>query len=512
VPLNTIKYIPSINNPAIAVPWPRVLAMVPALLSAIFGGLIATKAVADLDTSWDSLAYHLPFAGLRAGVFDENEYRISDHIRLYYDGFPQFFYYVKGWVWRVTGRPELPQLLAIISITTLALYVRWLFKAPFSWTFLALLAIPVVHDSITSSFVDVPANAFMAIAIFGLCDGIINPGKFDGRRLGAIAAAMLCAAHIKPQMAVQLALVLSIFGGFVLYTLRRGDEGPGINRFIRARPALFIASLTIFLLVAFSVQIKNLILWGNPVYPVQFAIGGTVIIPGPMKELSDAPLYSMQFPQPYRWLLSILEYRAFDWRPLPYIIDQGDVPPEAMSKRVGGFMGIAVMMTVWMFVTAVRALRDKKAWTFAAVWIAMTLIIPVFPASHQLRYYMYWMIFGVISTIIMLNTNNNVLEKEKIFYRGFMLSVLVWVTLVTSGEWIVPKFRNMAVVAGGLAPVLEKNVKAGDVLCVTNGAPFSFLYAPFFHRELAAQRPYAIREMEALSNGGCRDLKQIPRL
>jgi hypothetical protein len=51
----------------------------------------------------------------------------------------------------------------------------------------------------------------------------------------------------------------------------------------------------------------------------------------------------------------------------------------------------------------------------------------------------------------------------------------------------------------GAERLLEAVVKPGDVICLPQGpgswdSRFTIMFAPIFHKKLAAERPYAVRE------------------
>ena len=56
------------------------------------------------------------------------------------------------------------------------------------------------------------------------------------------------------------------------------------------------------------------------------------------------------YPYFVKWLLSVSEYRAFGYRSALYTIAQGDVPHDAMSFRMGGYLFIYVFVSLVMFV------------------------------------------------------------------------------------------------------------------------------------------------------------------
>src|SRR5437016_13090573 len=112
---------------------------------ALLMALLLRKAVLDLDVGWDNLAYHMPFAAMRTGLFAEGEFRYGAFLTGYYDGFPPLADYIKGYLWGVTGQPNAVNLLTVTVLACFCVCLWWLARVPVSITAVALAAIPVLH-------------------------------------------------------------------------------------------------------------------------------------------------------------------------------------------------------------------------------------------------------------------------------------------------------------------------------------------------------------------------------
>ena len=61
-------------------------------------------------------------------------------------------------LWRVIGRPQAANLLAVASVPVFAWFLRRRFSVPWHVSVLALFAIPLVQAHAADSFVDLPSS------------------------------------------------------------------------------------------------------------------------------------------------------------------------------------------------------------------------------------------------------------------------------------------------------------------------------------------------------------------
>ncbi len=479
--------------PSRAGAWARLLLRrLPAGVTVVLLGAAAAKALLDFDIAWDSIAYHLPFAALKSGLVDPARYELTGMLRFYYDGFPAFPSYLKGGLWSVLGRPEAANLVALLSFVCLPLYVWRVWRIPFSWGVIALLAIPAVQVSVCRNQIDLPTNVFMTVLVLSLCDAAARPLEFGPAKAAVATLAAALAANFKPQMVVHVGVAAVVACVLVAVGSRRKVRAPALEA-ARAHPVAAAAAIAIAIPLVFAAPLTNWIRRGNPFYPIRVRVLGHDLFPGPLPPsgLWPDPLYSAHYPQPLRWLLSVLEFRAFDYRPLPYTMGNGNVPADAMSMRVGGYMGLLVIVALGLFVLAARGRKDRLVPTFA-VMLGLTGLLSAFmPGSHELRYASYWMMCLVLSTFILVSTERTLLAV----YRLLLAATLVWVVSITGAQHLLPSGENFAYYqkALGVAPALERTVHDAETVCLRSNPQAAFLYAPEFHPQLAAKHPYRVR-------------------
>ena len=472
--------------------------------------LIFLKAIMAVDLVWDSLSYQMPFEALRVGLMTDWQFQrpppVQDTLKGYYLGSPILADLLRGWMWKLSGRPEAVNLFAGITLLALAGYLKWAFRQlDIAWVLIGILAIPAVQDAAASNYVDLPANATFAIFLLSIVDLWANPEKF---KRPAPWIVMFLAAFAAANMKMQTGIFVCLALLFIV---------PPAWRLLRERNAksLSIAGMALLgiaasMLVAVNF-IKNLILYRNPFFPVDLTIGpihfaGTLLhgqwtMPGKMY---------VDVPQPLLWLMSVLEFHSLDGRPIPYMNGMGNVAPTSPAAYMGGFFSALVVASIGFFIVAVSRRRDRFAVTVTVVFLVSTAVVSAYPLSENLRYETFWMMFLVISCLLLLSRPTFELYLQ--CYKLVLFSSLVFVVSVTGGIYFKPTWNPMQrfVDRSGAHQLLRAVVKPGDVICLPQGPGewdnrFAIMFAPIFHQDLARERPYAIKE------GFCDGYKTIER-
>jgi hypothetical protein len=458
--------------------------------------LVYLKAIMAVDLTWDSLSYHLSFSALRVGLMTHWQFQRGpvekDNLAAYYKGFPIFADIVRGWLWKLTGRPEATNLFGISVLVALVGYLKWAFRLPASWAFIGLFAIPAVQTAASGSYVDLPASAALAIFIFSVCDLWANRDKFrTPARWIIMFFAAFAAANTKLQTSVFVCLTMPFILPPVWWLLR--------ERNARWQTTFHVGLLLIAgaLVVQYNV-VRNLLHHGNPFWPVEMRIAGIHFV-GPVAQdawLSpDRPFHWL--PQPLQWLVSIIEFHALDGRDVPYSMGMGSTNP--LGGGMGGFFSGLVFAAVCFFILAVNKRRDWTGFCFLGTFVYFTIVSALFPNGQILRYDIFWIMFVVLGALILLQSPS--LEPYLQSYRIVLFAALAFVTSVTAGASFIPERLPMQeyVDRSGAEQILEKIVKPNDVICLEQGKGhfdnrFTILFAPIFHKKLAAERPYAIKE------------------
>jgi hypothetical protein len=488
----------------------RPLSWAPTVLATVLVVLVCLKALMAVDTVWDSLSYHLPFSALRAGLLTDLQFQRPEPARSvlqgYYLGFPILADLLRGWMWKLSGWPEAVNLLGIISLLALAGYLRWAFRRiEIAWVLIGILAVPAVQTAAAGNYADLPANAAFTIFLFSIVNLWSNPEKFQSpARWVVMFLAAFAAANMKPQTTVHVCLALP----FVLppaWRLLR-ERGAGWPTIVGTALLGFCAST----LIAINL-VKNLILYRNPFFPVDTTIAG-IHFEGPLgHDAWQVPGRAFgDLPHPIQWLISILEFHSLDGRDIPYSNGMGNVAMTSPAAYMGGFFSALVVASVCFLIVNVSRRRDRLSNVILAVFIISSIIVSLIPNSFSLRYDTFWMMF-LITSCLLLATRPS-LEPYLQSYKIVLFASLGFVTSVTGGIYFTPVWDPMQayVNRSGVEKLLDPVVNSGDIICLEQGPGewdnrFTIMFAPIFHKKLAQERPYGVRE------GPCPGYKIIPR-
>ena len=431
-----------------------------AVLAAVLVASMAVAAWHDTSKAWDVWYYHLPFAGRLVGLVDAQSFAFGRANQARYDGFPLFGELVQGLLWRITGRIECASFLSLVAVPGLAWAMRKLFAVPLPLTVLALLAVPLVQIHATGCYVDLPANTCVAL-LFLLVYRCVRDDVAPSLRvmLGAAALA-IAAANTKFQL-VPAVLVASI--GLVVVALRKDAK--------RTHRVLVIAGA---LPLVFFTPLKNLVRWGNPVWPVELRLLGHTF---PFREgaYASSPDWLARSPGPVRWLASIFELAN---HPITeharWSLDQW-TPPRDPAYRMGGFFGAYVAVNLLALVVAALRQRTRESRVALAFAAGASLVASVMPQSHELRYYMFWMILLVALNLTLWSRVRPLMTAG---VAVVALAITSWSTgfgyLYASGD----SFATLA--TDHVDEAALGRVKPGERTCIMH-APWTFLYAPRFH-------------------------------
>lgn len=454
--------------------------------------------MSSIDVSWDAQAYHLPFVALRSGFIGHDQFLLDQRLQAYYDGFPPLFDYVRGAFWYLSGRVEAINLLNLAALLALIVYLAARFALPWPWTTIGLFAIPAVQTAAASAYTDIAANAFLLIVLMSICEAWIDRSRiFRPSWWAVLFFSAFMAANSKLQIT---------FLTFVLLASAVIPIGLALRdaRWSAGRIALSALLALIGLLVIGNKLILNTIDFSNPVYPVAVQLG-PLHLPGPVVD-GDAfyPAYLAAVPRPIRWLLSAIEYRALELRPITYMNGMGDVlPVDAPSSRMGGFFGFLSVFSVIILVRAALWTKTRQARVLLVAFCLVTLLVAFMPGSYESRYYVFWMMFVVAAAMIVLAAAD--FAELRWVYHLVLLVSLFFVGNVTGYYFLKPQPWTTAQVVANTDQALADNVLAGDVICASAWAPGQIVLSPLFHPDLARERPYAV------ASGGCQDRKQLPR-
>jgi hypothetical protein len=422
----------------------------------------------DASHGYDIWYYHLPFAARLVGLIDPATYAFSGDNAARYSGFPLLAELLQGIVWRVSGRIEATNLVSVGALLAIPVVLRRLWGIALHTSLLALLAIPLVQIHATSSYVDLPANASVTVLLLCVWRVAASPTSATERRVLALAlAAAAAAVNTKFQVVPVVAGGVAVLIAFVV---RRRE--------LKRHGVVLLVALPLIL----ATPLKNVVVHGNPVWPVEIALLGRSL-PHREKAYAQSPPHLADTPRPIRFVRSVLEV---DNKPIAsrrrWSLDQW-APADDPSCRMGGYFGIYALVNVFALAWAVARRRDRETRAALFLFGGVTAVAALVPQCHELRYYMHWMMLLVAMNVVLWAPRRVACG----LVAAAALAVVGWSTslgyLYASGISFA-ELRTRHVDRG----VIEQ-ASPGERLCIAR-EPFTFLHAPLFDR----RKDYAVQE------------------
>lgn len=439
------------------------------LALAIFASLVV-EAWHDVSMAWDGWYYHLPFAARIHGIVGPDAYAFTPLNQARFEGYPLVGEALQGLLWRITGRVECASFFSLAALPALILFLRRTFSVPAASALLALLAIPLVQIHATAAYVDLSANTCATILLLIVYRQLVETKPPSVPQMVFAAGIAAAAANMKFQL---VPVVVAASLALVFTAWRRDAKRP-------ARFAVILCALP----VVFATPIKNMWLHGNPVWPVELHLFGRSL-PHLEGAYSSSPEWLMTAARPIRWVASIFELGL---RPLSsharWSIDQW-TPPHESGYRMGGFFGAYVALNIGGLFLAVLLRKNRESRVALFVFSCATFLASLMPQSHELRYYMFWMLLLVSLNMILWRSHRGSIGV----LAAMTFAVVAW---STEGTYLYPSGQSFASLLSHKVDraALEK-IPAGERVCISR-SPWTFLYAPTFH----SGRLYTVQEAE----------------
>jgi len=488
--------------------------------------LLFFKAVINIDTGYDAGWYHLPFAARIWGIIPKESFLTEKSIEYRYQGFPLLAHFFQGLLWKVTGRIQSTNLVGYFSVIGYLFFLRTFFQIPLYLSTIAILAIPAVLTHSTTSFVDLPGNIGVAISVmmlwkFSCKSDLPNRNELLVAFLGAVVA-----ANVKPQLTVSMLFIwFASMGVLARLWLRNSGNFKG-NRL-----STIIFSLIASILI-FATSIKNVALYQNPVYPIKVEVAGVVLnhkaVPQTYKEGN----------RPQKWLRSILEINTPEWTAEQY---NHSGNPKNLD-RAGGFFGAYVVFNLLLLTllniysqrrsVKIASRNAKRSAIALAIITIASIFVANFPQSHELRYFMFWMIVLVSFNLHIISTSEFKIFKwlKSKYLTLVYLGFLILMSIKIDSYFLKPVFKSMPTLHRGYSsveeyvkdavkPALIEQMIPNERVCLISrhaipnpdAIPYASIanaifYASYFHPEVDFD--YSIQAVT--SKNGCGDLPKIP--
>ncbi len=481
---------------------------------------IFLKAILYIDNNYDTWWYHLPFAARIWGIIPAEKFMPDLTIQYRFAGFPLLAHWLQGLFWFITGRVQAANLVCYFSLILYFFFLKTYFLVPLYLSTISLLAIPLVLTHVTSCYVDLPGNIGMSVLVmmtYLLFREKEMPSQWSMLVMFLGAAT---AANIKPQLQPLTFVVCCVICLRLLYLYfkQSSTSKPKLSKIV---PIAILVWCLIF-----ATPVKNIALHGNPFYPIKIQVAEIVL----NHEL--VPKTYQQGNRPQKWLNSVLEISTPPW----WSTDQWNGGNNNYMNRGGGFFGAYVIFNILLSIglsvyelmqnrqlSEAKSSRDART---ALVTILIMSFIPAnFPQSHELRYFIFWMICLVSLNLYLLSRNQIRWQRLMYLQPKYMgLLYLIFMTIVWSkvGIFYYDKSAFTTLETGlseAIKPELLSQIKPDDNICLIirpalanrNKVPFesqqnAFLYSSYFHPEL----DYSYSIKAAVDTENCGERKVIP--
>lgn len=452
---------------------------------------IGLKAWFDIDSNWDTWAYHLPFAARMWGLVDATQFVMDDYFQPRYEGFGMFGEYLQGALWSLTGRPEAANLAGYLSLLLFLWFLVRRYAIPFHLAALALLAVPMIQAHAATAYIDLPGGLASAAAILLVYSLYAEPGPVRHSDVLLLVIAAACAANIRLNHMPVVALT-------VLVALPRlwpqflGDRAARPGRRILGVAALGLAAALVF-----YTPLRNTLNHGNPVYPMAVTVAGvelnhTEVAP------EEPEIAGLDLPRPLRWLFSTLELQPTPFYQGAWSIDQAD------TDCIGGFLGayVAAHLALLGYLAWRHPCRETRLALLAL--LLMSLATAVMPNAARLRYYLYWMVVLVALNLFLVAHLGRLGRLAQVAWQRALAVVaaitVVVVLLDTHAVFVRPTFYSFAQFkAKRIDPGVIAGIAAGEQVCPGLAHwQYQFLYVDRFHGD----KRYSVRQANAPQHCG----------
>lgn len=462
------------------------------LIASILIVSIFLKCIIDVDFTWDTWWYHLPWAARIWNIIPADSYKFDRLTEVRYQAFPIFAEFIQGFFWKIFHFIQAANLVCFFSFLIYLGFLKSYCKIPLYISLIAILAVPLVQAHITSCYVDLPANVCATILIMMTYLCFIQDNFLTRRNLLVIFLAAASAANTKYQIIPIVALSLSLL--FFRFIWLSYNQAP---RILPKRLLIILLPVVIASTLIFFVPLRNISLYGNPFYPVKTEILDKIssptkaIFPGKSKiNITEKPSLAkdkspdtLKNPiRPKKWIVSVLEIKKAVWS-----IDQWS--KDKTLNRMGGFFGTYVIFHLLVLVYLLYQWRSRQV-IFAAIFMVfLSFFTALMPLAYELRYYMYWMLSLVSLNLYLIYNLDDLVAQNKLINKQHISLVccviLIFVIVSTRAVFVRPKFYTLSKHIEQKIQVKTINkISKNDRICLVNKNPNTFLYAAYFQTQL----------------------------
>ena len=256
------------------------------------------------------------------------------------------------------------------------------------------------------------------------------------------------------------------------------------------RLGICFVTLLVALSAIFFVPLKNIVLHGNPAYPLKVTVFGTVLnyaedLPPP--EQGGGSLVDRA--QAVKWLYSTFELGMGPVLNVQRWTVDSAAPAGAPMTIQGGLFGVYVVFHLLLFLWLLSRIDDRQRKAAAClVGIAM-VAAALMPASHLLRYYMFWFVCVISLNLYFLACFCST-RSRWVIDAVFFVFVLIVID-ATDQNFVHPRFHSARdFLAERVDPQILRELAPNSSTCLAlshNNHPF--FYASLWH----GSTPYTVK-------------------
>ena len=173
------------------------------------------------------------------------------------------------------------------------------------------------------------------------------------------------------------------------------------------------------------------------------------------------------------------------------------------ADRMGGYFFVYVIGNLALLGLLVTRLRSREARMGGVFFALLSIVTSVHVQSHELRYYMYWMIILITLNLYFLVRAQDdgafpLTPQQFGVVCCLVLAAVIW---LTRGAYVRPLTQPVAVgYTRAIEPAIRAAVEKSSMICVVGRTNLFFLYADTFHVPLQ----YSVKAARAESQCGSR--------
>ena len=458
--LRALRLTPSESGQVLAT-----ISSVAALFALLALVILAARSALRLNLRWDTFAYHLPFAAVRGGL--PIPYDMNDVVRPSFEAYPILPELLQGVLWRLTGSMNATGVVNALAFAAFLVHAQRSLRAPFWLVALVSLTAPLVIIHACSSYVDLFGNAWLAIGTCSCLSLYLEPQHARASTVLGAPAALAAAAWSKYLLAPIAGLTFLVM---TILILRRPSVG-GVSRKTSA------GYLAVMALVAAAPYLKNLVVFGNPFWPLRIPIVGNWFPYtndamrgarherlGPMRNVSQIELF-------FRSIFEIDQPTSYPDR-LRWIIDQGGTTE---GFRMGGFWGVAAIFYTVVVVGMLIVSHGRRGAAVSAVLLAAVAAFGTLPQSHELRYYLFIPLSGAGCVGVLFPSFKRAAPHAAMILLSLVLGLFVHMVFENRAHYAVERVDQGAAARAWGAADWWPRLRRGEAYCAVGMMPIGML-------------------------------------